>query len=110
MANHRHDAAGAALTHLARWRDAGASGDCPLVELYRRLAAEAPGLTIGRFHDTLRTLHDRGLIYLHPWTGPLYELPEPAFALLAGHEVAYYASLRGAPPDGAAPEPRPPSR
>ena len=30
-------------------------------------------------------------VYLHPWTGPLYALPEPAFALLVGHEVAYYA-------------------
>jgi hypothetical protein len=42
----------------------------------------------------LRSLHDRERIYLHPWTGPLYALPEPAFALLIGHEVAYYASLR----------------
>jgi len=29
-----------------------------------------------------------------PWTGPLYDLPEPHFALLVGHEVAYYASSR----------------
>jgi hypothetical protein len=39
-------------------------------------------------------LHDREQVYLHPWTGPLYAMPEPAFALLIGHEVAYYANLR----------------
>jgi hypothetical protein len=51
-------------------------------------------VTIGQFHDGLRRLHDGATIYLHPWTGPLYELPEPRFALLVGHEIAYYASSR----------------
>jgi hypothetical protein len=79
---------------LAEWHAAaGASEDCPLPELYRRLeAAGAP--SIGQYHDCLRQLHDERLIYLHPWTGPLYALPEPAFALLVGHEIAYYASIR----------------
>jgi hypothetical protein len=79
--------------HLARWDD-GAPGDCPLPELYRRLTADHPGLTVGQFHDGLRDLHDQQRVYLHPWTGPLYALPEPAFALLIGHEIAYYASSR----------------
>ncbi len=39
-------------------------------------------------------MHQAGRIYVHPWTGPLHELPEPAYALLVGHEIAYYASLR----------------
>jgi hypothetical protein len=82
------------LTHLARWQSSGAPEDCPLPELFRRLAAETPGLTIGRFHDVLRRLHDVDQIYLHPWTGPLYAVPEPSYALLVGHEVAYYASQR----------------
>jgi hypothetical protein len=77
--------------HLADW---DGPGDCPLPELYRRLRAEHPSLTIGQFHDGLRELHDREQVYLHPWTGPLYAMPEPAFALLVGHEVAYYASER----------------
>jgi hypothetical protein len=79
---------------LAEWHaSAGASEDCPLPELYRRLEASvAP--TIGQFHDCLRQLHDEQMIYLHPWTGPLYAMPDPAFALLIGHEVAYYASIR----------------
>jgi hypothetical protein len=67
--------------------------DCPLPELFRRL--ELPKkITIGQFHDALRQLHDDDQIYLHPWTGPLYSLPEPQFALLVGHEVAFYASMR----------------
>jgi hypothetical protein len=79
--------------HLSRWHES-APGDCPLPELFRRLRDAHPDLTIGRFHDDLREMHDRERVYLHPWTGPLYALPEPAFALLVGHEVAYYASLR----------------
>jgi hypothetical protein len=78
-------------THLTEWDEAG---DCPLPELYRRVRGPHPALTIGQFHDGLRELHDREQVYLHPWTGPLYALPEPAFALMIGHEVAFYASVR----------------
>lgn len=84
------------LEQLAEWHaSAGASEDCPLPKLYSRLTSEGiPVPTIGQFHDCLRRLHDEHRIWLHPWTGPLYDLPEPAFALLVGHEIAYYASLR----------------
>ncbi len=79
---------------LAEWHAAaGASEDCPLPELYRRLE-KAGSVSIGQFHDCVRRLHDEQIIYLHPWTGPLYALPEPAFALLVGHEIGYYASIR----------------
>jgi len=84
----------ALLTHLAQWQTSGATEDCPLPELYRRTRQAAPALTIGHFHDGLRQLYQHEQIYLHPWTGPLYDLPEPPFALLVGHEIAYYASLR----------------
>ena len=87
------DLEAAILALLDQWRETS-SGDCPLPELYRRLGARHAGLSIGRFHDLLRHLHDAHRVYLHPWTGPLYELPEPPLALLVGHEVAYYASPR----------------
>jgi hypothetical protein len=64
--------------------------DCPLPLLFRDLPEPT---TVGGFHDALRTLHAQGRIRLHPWTGPLYQLPEPGLSLLVGHEVAYYASL-----------------
>jgi hypothetical protein len=82
------------LSCLTQWSTGRASDDCPLPELFRQAQQTAAALTIGRFHDGLRFLHDRGQIYLHPWTGPLYDLPEPVYALLAGHEIVYYASLR----------------
>jgi hypothetical protein len=83
-----------ALAYLVRRQDAGAAQDCPLPELYEAARRVYPRLSPGEFHDGLRRLHEQGRIYLHPWTGPLYDLPEPACALLVGHEVAYYASLR----------------
>jgi hypothetical protein len=85
----------AALACLERWRAGGASEDCPLPEMYRELCSGRPALTVGQFHDGLRRLHEQGQIYLHPWTGPLCDLPQPALALLVGHVIAYYASLRG---------------
>jgi hypothetical protein len=82
------------LDSLRHWQASGSLGDCPLPRLYRTVEAVAAGLSIGQFHDCLRTLHSEQRIYLHPWTGPLYEIPEPGLALLVGHEVAYYVSLK----------------
>lgn len=84
----------AVKSQLAEWHaSAGASEDCPLPELYRRVGAVSSP-SVGEFHDILRLLHGDRQLWLHPWTGPLYELPEPALALLVGHEIAWYASLR----------------
>jgi hypothetical protein len=80
----------AVLAELTRWQQTCASEDCPLPHLYRQASAAS----IGQFHDGLRQLHDLEKIYLHPWTGPLYDIPEPPYALLIGHEIAYYASIR----------------
>ena len=93
----------AVLAELSRWAPSAPSEDCPLPELFRRLQEKAPGLTLGAFHDTLRRLHDSGQLYLHPWTGPLYDVPEPACALLVGHMVAYYASGRASAAEPAGP-------
>ena len=80
--------------YLRHWRASGAAADCPLPQIYQQARAVSPHLSIGTFHDGLRLLHQQECIYLHPWTGPLYDLPEPVYALLAGHEIVYYASLR----------------
>jgi hypothetical protein len=82
------------LKFLYRWQDSGASEDFPLPDLYRHACQTEAHLTIGEFHDHLRRLHDREQLYLHPWTGPLYAIPEPHYALMVGHEIAYYASVR----------------
>ncbi len=78
--------------HLAEHRG---PTDCTLPELFRALTATGFARSIGEFHDCLRDLHAQGAIALHSWTGPLYALPEPQFALLIGHGIAYYASLKG---------------
>ncbi len=82
------------VAHLKQWQASDTSNDCPLPDLYRQAMQTAAHLTIGQFHDGFRKLHDQEQIYLHPWTGPLYEIPEPPYALLIGHEIAYYASIR----------------
>lgn len=82
------------LAGLTQWHAAGASEDCPLPTLFRHVQQFDPGMTIGQFHDRLRQLQAQERIYLHPWTGPLYDMPEPAYALLSGHEIVYYVSLR----------------
>lgn len=76
---------------LKRWKG---PDDCPVPELYRMVAASQSGLTVGAFHDALRKMKDQERVYLHPWTGPLYAVPEPRFALLDGHSVAYFVSLQ----------------
>ena len=61
---------------LAEWHAAtGSSQDCPLPDLYRKLES-GNRVSVGLFHDALRQLHDDHQVYLHPWTGPLYALPE----------------------------------
>ena len=84
----------AVVRFLENRQSAGALEDCPLPQLYRDLRRAYPTLTVGQFHDALRKLHERQEIYLHPWTGPLYEIPEPTLAFMVGHEIAYYASTR----------------
>ncbi|MCI0704145.1 MAG: PadR family transcriptional regulator [Planctomycetia bacterium] len=85
------DLASSILAHLADWTGAT---DCPLPELFRALTVLELPPSIGAFHDCLRHLHADGAITLPAWTGPLYAMPEPAYALLVGHGIAYYASLR----------------
>lgn len=80
---------------IARLADHSGPTDCTLPELFRTLALLNPAPSIGEFHDCLRTLHADGTLSLHSWTGPLYALPEPQYALMVGHGIAYYASLRG---------------
>jgi hypothetical protein len=85
------DLAPAVLAYLA---DRTGATDCPLPELFRAVSS-VDALTIGSFHDCLRQLHAAGTLTLTAWPGPLYEMPDPQYALLIGHGIAYYASLRG---------------
>lgn len=70
------------------------AADPTLAELMRRALAVDASWSIGLVHDSLRRLHAAERIRLSPWTGPLYGVPEPAVAMLIGHEVLYYVRLR----------------
>jgi hypothetical protein len=92
------DSTDAALTYLRQWQSDRPQEDCPLPCLHREVRRYIPLLTIGQFHDGLRELQAKARVYLHPWTGPLFEIPEPALALLVGHAIVYFASLRDQEP------------
>lgn len=62
----------------------------PLPDLFRAVG-EPHGLTIGAFHDGLRTLLDDDMIRLEPYTGPMFQLEDGQYALMWGQEVKYYA-------------------
>ncbi|MGL4555074.1 MAG: hypothetical protein ACRC33_28245 [Gemmataceae bacterium] len=83
------DPSAALLACIKAWRG---PDDMPLPELYAQAMDGKAGATIGAFHDALRQLDEAGRVCLHPWTGPLYEVPEPRFALLVGHQISYYVS------------------
>ncbi|MCY2946742.1 MAG: hypothetical protein NTZ71_01035 [Planctomycetota bacterium] len=67
--------------------------DVPLVTLLESVRVEHSGTSLGAFHDSLRRLRTMGRLHLHAWTGPLHDMPHPEAALMAGHDIAYYASL-----------------
>jgi hypothetical protein len=64
-----------------------------LPELYAKLQQARPGLTLGQFHDGLRTLREKGRLRLTPYTRALATLPDPRNALFLDGEVMYYAEL-----------------
>jgi hypothetical protein len=80
-----------ALAYLDRRLASGATGDCPLPELFAALREKHGELELPAFHDGLRQLHDRRALRLLPATDPNQPLPEPEHALLDGDAVYYHA-------------------
>lgn len=88
---------GALVNAVEEWMANPALAERPadptLSELFEAMKVRRPELTIGQLHDVLRILQADGRLCLRPWTGPLYQLPEPGAALLIGHEVLYYVHV-----------------
>jgi hypothetical protein len=80
-----------AVNYLDRRQNGGATGECPLPELFAAVSRQHPQLSVNGFHEGLRRLHDRRVLRLRPAAG-LAELPQPEFALLDGGTVLYYAT------------------
>lgn len=81
----------AVLAALAEHKRQSPIAPAKLPDLFRRVHAEHVGLTIGRFHDTLRRLAGDKKLRLLPFTQALYQLTEPEYALLMSREVLFYA-------------------
>ena len=77
---------------LRAWQEERGA-DCPLPALYRHLKTRAHDLTVGAFHDILRSLHASGQLRLTGWGGTLDEMPEPELTLFVSNKVMYYAHL-----------------
>jgi hypothetical protein len=67
------------------------SGNVTLHDLFQELHAAWPSLTVGQFHDCLRTLKAEGKIRLAPFTRALTYVAHEAEPLYLGGEVMYYA-------------------
>jgi hypothetical protein len=80
-----------AINYLDRRRSSGASGDCPLPELFASLRREYPDLSLGCYHQGLDRLHERHVLRLRP-VGPTEAMPQPEYALLRGDTVLYFAA------------------
>lgn len=81
-----------ALGYLDRRKSSGASGECPLPELFAAIRERHAELTLTSFHDGVRRLSDCKAVRLLPFTAPPEQLPEPEYALLDGSAVVYYAA------------------
>ena len=62
----------------------------PLGILYRSIQTEG-AVSLGQFHDALRSLSAAGLVRLSPWTQAMYQLTDPECCLLTGREIMGYA-------------------
>ncbi|MFO0877946.1 MAG: hypothetical protein U0840_11385 [Gemmataceae bacterium] len=78
------------LNYLDRRRAAGATGPCPLPELYDAIAKTHPNLELSAFQEGLRQLRQRRAIELRPLDDP-EQMTRPEFALLDGDAVFYLA-------------------
>jgi hypothetical protein len=64
-----------------------------LKRVYEHLRQTHPALTLGEFHDGMRTLHQQRRIRLDPYTQALATLQDPIHALYLDREVKYYVDL-----------------
>jgi hypothetical protein len=77
-----------ALEYLDKRTATGATGDCPLPDLFGALCERFPDLTLPAFHDGLKRLHDVRALRLKPAA----EMGEPEYAVVADGRLMYAAS------------------
>ncbi len=77
-----------ALEYLDRRSESGASGDCPLPELFHALGARFPELELPAFQDGVKRLHDVRAVRLQPCEA----MSEPEYAVVVEGKLMYAAS------------------
>ncbi|MBY0458896.1 MAG: hypothetical protein K2V38_16280 [Gemmataceae bacterium] len=78
----------AALEYLDQRAQSGASGECPLPELFHAVQATFPPLELPAFHDGIRRLHDLRAVRLVPTAAT----PEPEYAVVVDSKLMYAVS------------------
>jgi hypothetical protein len=78
-----------ALEYLDRRKDSGATGDCPLPELFHALRVKVPALAVGEFHDGLKRLHDVRAVRLTAGE-PASVITEPEYAAVVDGRLMYW--------------------
>ncbi|MCZ2340585.1 MAG: hypothetical protein LC104_02165 [Bacteroidales bacterium] len=81
----------AAMAYLDQRRAIGASGPCPLRELFHVVQEGSPNLTLMDFHDGLRRMADHRVIQLSGVRDGV-ELLDIEYAMMCGTQVCGYAS------------------
>ncbi len=74
-----------ALEYLDRRKSGGATGDCPLPELFHAIRIRFPDLALAGFQDGLRRLADVRAVRLTPAA----EMTEPEYAVVVDGKLAY---------------------
>jgi hypothetical protein len=74
-----------ALEYLDQRTVIGATGDCPLPELFHAVREKYADLALPSFHDGLRRLHDVRAVRLSESD----EMSEPEYAMLVGDRLVY---------------------
>lgn len=78
-----------ALEYLDRRKDGGATGDCPLPELFHALRVKTPVLAVGEFHDGLKRLHDVRAVRLTAGE-QAWAITEPEYAAVVDGQLMYW--------------------
>lgn len=79
-----------ALEYLDRRKVGGATGDCPLPELFHALRVKTPVLAVGDFHDGLKRLHDVRAVRLTPAGESAWAITEPEYAAVVDGQLMYW--------------------
>lgn len=79
-----------ALEYLDRRKEGGATGDCPLPELFHALRVKNPVVALGEFHDGLKRLHDVRAVRLTAAGERAWAITEPEYAAVVDGQLMYW--------------------